>query len=52
MLGELCRRCKVGTYGETAADDDWNGVLHCELCNHKTKRYTGKDAEEFEKETQ
>jgi len=49
LIGELCRRCKIGTYG-LSGSDDWDLTLHCEACNHVTKRYTGKDAEEFEAE--
>lgn len=39
MKSETCGRCGQGQYQETSIHDDWEGVLHCPVCNHKVKRY-------------
>jgi hypothetical protein len=37
--GKTCSKCKKGTYEETSIHDDWDGVLHCNKCNHEVKRH-------------
>lgn len=39
MKGKKCLKCKKGKYEETSIHDDWDGVLHCNKCGHKTKRH-------------
>lgn len=35
-----CRSCKKGYYIEMRPTDDWDGILHCEVCYHEVPRYT------------
>ncbi len=37
--GKTCTKCKKGKYEETSVQDDWDGVLHCNKCNHEVKRH-------------
>jgi hypothetical protein len=39
MIGVLCEVCKKGHYKETRLQDDWDGVLHCDKCDHQVNRY-------------
>jgi transcription elongation factor Elf1 len=39
MTRTVCTSCGEGTYRETLFFDDMDGVLHCEICNHETKRW-------------
>jgi uncharacterized Zn finger protein (UPF0148 family) len=39
MYNKPCQKCGKGKYVETSINDDWDGVLHCNLCGHETKRY-------------
>ena len=34
-----CKQCGKGVYVETSIHDDIDGVLHCNNCGHKIKRY-------------
>jgi len=44
MSGEDCP-CG-GKYVETVIYDDWEGILHCNACNKKIRRYPKKLEEE------
>ena len=39
MMGRLCEKCGEGHYNETRLQDDWDGVLHCDKCDHEVNRY-------------
>lgn len=38
-MNTRCLVCKQGEYVETTLHDDWDGVLHCNKCNHEVVRY-------------
>lgn len=39
MTDKKCQKCKKGKYRETSIHDDIDGVLHCNDCGHKIKRW-------------
>ena len=39
MTGKRCLQCKKGKYKETNIHDDWDGVVHCDKCNHQIDRW-------------
>lgn len=45
--GKMCSECLEGTYTETSIYDDWDGVLHCNKCEHGVKRYERKYDDEI-----
>ena len=38
-LNRVCEVCKEGVYQETSISDDWDGIVHCNICNHEVDRY-------------
>ena len=43
MLDKICLECNSGDYKETSFNDDRDGVLHCNACNHCIPRYLYSD---------
>ena len=43
MTGKLCLECEAGVYKETSFNDDRDGVLHCDTCDHCIPRYLYSD---------
>jgi hypothetical protein len=39
LMDQTCRKCGKGYYKETSIYDDWEGKLHCDICNHEVKRH-------------
>jgi len=39
MKNQLCNKCRMGRYVETSLQDDLDGKLHCDNCNHETVRH-------------
>ena len=39
MTGLPCEQCTDGSYEETSIHDDHDGLLHCNKCNHETRRW-------------
>ncbi len=38
MMHKKCS-CEKGEYREMYLQDDWSGILHCNVCDKVTKRY-------------
>jgi hypothetical protein len=38
MMNKKCS-CEKGTFREMYLQDDWSGILHCNVCDKVTKRY-------------
>lgn len=38
MMNKKCS-CGKGEYREMYLQDDWSGILHCNVCDKVTKRY-------------
>lgn len=39
LLNTECHKCVEGHYVETSQFDDYDGLLHCDKCNHEVKRH-------------
>lgn len=39
MLREKCPKCGKGRMAEASLFDDWNGMVTCSRCEHRTRRY-------------
>lgn len=42
LLGEICEKCEEGIYDFVEPFDEWDKILHCNICGHETKRFINK----------
>lgn len=42
MIGKVCEKCYKGEYQEMRVEDDWDGMVTCNKCGYRIKRWRKK----------